>query len=57
MEENMGCHDTGQIPEGQITPPTGGNIQIRIDGIIGKPLFDKVSVREITYNEASASAQ
>ncbi len=50
------CHDIGQIPEGQITPPTGGNCQIRIDGIIGKPLFSKASVREVAYNEASATA-
>lgn len=49
-------HDTGQIPSGQITPATGGNIQIRIDGIIGKPTFEKASVREVVYNEASASA-
>lgn len=50
-------HDKGQITDGQITPPTGGNVQIRIDGIKGKPLFTKGSVREITYSQASADSK
>jgi hypothetical protein len=49
-------HDTGQIESGQITPPTGGNCQVRIDGIKGTVSFEKSSVREIVYDEASASA-
>ena len=49
-------HDTGQIDHGQITPATGGNIQIRIDGIPkGKKVgFEKTSAREISYSELSA---
>lgn len=48
------CHDTGQVKNGQITPPTGGNCQVRIDGIDGKVKFENYSVREIVYNEADA---
>lgn len=50
-------HDTGQVESGQITPATGGNIQIRIDGIKGKPLFEKASVREISYSETAAASK
>ena len=50
------CHDTGQIPSGQITPPTGGNVQFRCDGIIGKPTFSKSSVREVAYSQEAADA-
>jgi hypothetical protein len=46
-------HDVGQIDSGQITPPTGGHVQVRIDGIKGKPKFTKGSVREIAYVESS----
>jgi hypothetical protein len=49
-------HDKGQIDSGQITPPTGGHCQIRIDGIKGKPTFEKGSVREIAYDEGATTA-
>lgn len=42
--------DTGQLYKGTspILKPYGTIAKIRIDGIIGKPTFDKVSCREIT---------
>jgi len=50
--------DTGQLykPTSPILKPFGSLAIIRIDGIKGKPLFDKVSMREITWPSSSSSS-